>query len=130
MRRAFLIAILLAPAVSRAAPQNFGELVDLVITYINAGIGIALILGIVIYFYGVATSIPKLKSDDAERLRAHFVWGILALFVMFSVWGILALVRNTLFGGGSYSDFGSNGDVAGDCETFEDCVIGFDADDE
>ena len=92
------------------------------ITLINGGIGIALILGIVIYFYGVATSIPKFKTDDAERLRAHFVWGILALFVMFSVWGILALVRNTLFGGGTYDSFGGTASQV-NCKSLEDCAI-------
>lgn len=113
----------LVPGIAFAAPQTFGELVDLILELINAGIGLALILGIVIYFYGVATSIPKLRSDDSERLRAHFVWGLLALFVMFSVWGILALLRNTLFGGSSYDSFSDDGAYT-ECLSLEDCVIG------
>ena len=108
------------PAIALAAPHTFAELADLVTNLINGGIGVALILGIVVYFYGVATSIPKLGEGDAERLRAHFFWGILALFVMFSVWGILALVRNTLFGGGA---FGGDAPKQATCETIDDCII-------
>jgi hypothetical protein len=122
LRALVIIAAVFAPALALAAPQTFDELIDLFLQLINAGIGIALISGIVIYFFGVATSIPKLKSDDPERLRAHFVWGILALFVMFSVWGILALLRNTLFGGSSSGVFDNEAGFE-ECVSIEDCVI-------
>ncbi|HWO07124.1 MAG TPA: hypothetical protein VNM40_00915 [Candidatus Paceibacterota bacterium] len=122
MVRALAVAVMFLPTVVTAAPRTFDQLIDLIIRLLNAGIGITLILGIVIYFYGVATSIPKFRTDDSERLRAHFVWGLLALFVMFSVWGILALVRNTLFAGGGYT-FNNSTTVV--CEgSFEDCVYG------
>lgn len=121
MNRFLFFAILAFPSLALAAPRTFAELADLVTNLINGGIGVALILGIVVYFYGVATSIPKLGEGDAERLRAHFFWGIVALFIMFSVWGIVALLRNTLFGGGAYDLGGSGNQVL--CETLEDCVI-------
>lgn len=122
MWRALVVATIFLPALALAAPRTFDELVSLILRIINAGIGIALISGIVVYFYGVATSIPKLKTDDAERLRAHFVWGLLALFVMFSVWGILAVLRNTLFGGSSYDAFDDDGAFVA-CVSIEDCGI-------
>lgn len=121
MNRFLFFAILAVPSLALAAPRTFAELADLITNLINGGIGVALILGIVVYFYGVATSIPKLGEGDAERLRAHFFWGIVALFIMFSVWGIVALLRNTLFGGGAYDLGGSGNQVL--CETLEDCVI-------
>lgn len=128
MRIALIASLLLTPTLAFAAPQTFDELMDLFLTFISAATGIALIAGIVIYFYGVATSIPKMSTGDAERLRAHFVWGIIALFVMFSVWGILALLRNTLFGGsGGYGLDG--GYDTEECATFDDCVIGEDFND-
>ena len=120
MRKIILCAILVVPGVTLAAPHTFSELADLLTNLINGGIGVALILGIVVYFFGVATSISKIGEGDAERLRAHFLWGIIALFVMFSVWGILALVRNTLFGGGA---FGGDAPKQATCETIDDCII-------
>ncbi|MFZ2886873.1 MAG: hypothetical protein WA021_03580 [Minisyncoccia bacterium] len=123
MRWLPVVLFLLAPAIALAAPRTFKELTQMSLDLINGGIGIALILAIVIYFYGVATAIPHLKTDDSERLRAHFVWGILALFVMFSVWGILALLRNTLFSGSGYNELGAKGKVE-NCATFDDCVVG------
>lgn len=121
MRQLIFVALLF-PGLALAAPRTFSELADLLVNLINGGIGVALILGIVIYFYGLVTSIPHTSEGGSERLRAHFFWGILALFVMFSVWGILALLRNTLFGGGGYS-FGNGGGDQVLCESLDDCTV-------
>ena len=120
MRTLILLSLLL-PGLALAAPRTFEELADLIVNLINGGIGVALILGIVVYFYGLVTSIPHTSEGSSERLRSQFFWGILALFVMFSVWGILALLRNTLFGGG-YS-FGDSGGTQVLCESLDDFAI-------
>lgn len=117
-----ILGILTAPSIALAALNTFTDLANLALKIINSGIGVVLILGIVIYFYGVATSIPKMKEGDPERLRAHFFWGLLALFVMFSVWGILNVVANTLFGGGGTDALG--GSTGPLCEGIGDCEIG------
>jgi hypothetical protein len=39
------------------------------------------------------------KGDKMTELRTYIVWGILALFLMVSIWGVLQLLQNTLFGG-------------------------------
>ena len=120
MQRLIPFILLFTPLITLAAPRTFSELADLVTNLINGGIGIALILGIVVYFYGIAVSIPKTSEGDVERIKAHFFWGILALFIMFSVWGIVALIRNTLFGGGA---FGGDAPKQATCETIDDCII-------
>ena len=120
MKKAFIVGILLAPSLAFAAPRTFSELADLITNLINGGIGVALILGIVIYFWGIITTIPHQSKGDGERLRTHVVWGLAAIFIMFSVWGILALLRNTLFGGGGFNSGGGNQVL---CESLDDCAI-------
>ena len=123
MRRVILVALLFAPFVAAAAPNTLDELADLVLVYINAGIGIALIMGIVVYFYGVTSGLHKTMTGDSKDMRTQILWGIIALFVMFSVWGITALLRNTLFGGGAVDPF-SSGDQNFECDSLDDCVLG------
>lgn len=113
MRAALLI--LLVPTIAAAAPRTFSELAEYAIRYINAGIGTAIILGLVIYFYGIATGISSAARGEVSDLRKRIIWGMIALFVMVSVWGIVGLVRNSLFGGGGSGDFG------GGVEEF-DCI--------
>lgn len=126
MLRVLLLSLLAMPAIVVAAPRTFKELTDQWVGLLNAGIGIILTLGIVIYFYGVVTSIRKSKEGFTKEGRDQLLWGLLALFVMFSVWGILALLRNTLFGGGGGAGGLGNGGSGGDqaiCESLEDCMI-------
>lgn len=100
MFRIALSILLFLPSIALAAPRTFSELAENSIQIINGGIGVTIILGLVIYFYGIASGIGKLRGGGIEELRPRIVWGLVAIFVMVSVWGIVGLVRNTLFGGG------------------------------
>jgi len=51
------------------------------------------------------------------------MWGIIALFVMFSVWGILAVIRNTLFSGAGAGYGYTSKDDAALCKSLDDCAI-------
>lgn len=115
MRFVILFSVLVLPTITLAAPRTFSELAETVVQFLNAGITTAIILGLVIYFYGVATGLTNLRSGGTEELRKRIVWGLIALFVMVSVWGIVGLVRNTLFGGGGGGDFGGGGPQEFDC---------------
>ena len=59
--------------------EKFGQwpwprtrIADLITNLINGGIGVAFILGIVVYFFGIVTSMSKLREGDSERIRAYF----------------------------------------------------------
>lgn len=55
-------------------------------------------------------------------MRSYLVWGIIIIFVMVSIWGILQLLQNTLFGNGGYNSIGTNS--ATPCSSFTDCSFG------
>ena len=103
LRPLALVALFMPQLALASAPRTFSELANLIVTLIDSAAGLLVIAGIVIYFYGISTSIVKLKDEGGEKLRAYFVWGILVIFVMVSIWGILRLLQNTLFGGDHFS---------------------------
>ncbi len=118
--RVFAFVLLIIPQVAFAAPRTFDELAGSIVQLLNAGIGISIILGLVVFFYGLTVSIPHKEHADIERLRNTIIWGIIALFVMVSVWGILGLLRNTLFGGGG-GDFDLGGGDGVFCNSLDNC---------
>jgi hypothetical protein len=61
----------------------------------------------VFYFFSIARDIRKIGEGEAGMRKEYFFWGIIALFVMVSVGGILALLENTLFGSSSSMTGGS-----------------------
>lgn len=91
------LCLLAMPAVSEAAPRTWSELVNTLVSIMNSGIATLVTLALVAYFWGIATNILKFEGDP-EKKKAYFFWGIVILFVMVSIWGILGLVKNSLFG--------------------------------
>ena len=96
----FTFVALLLPAVAFAeAARTFQELAADVVEILDATTAVLIVAGIVVYFYGISTNILNFSDDAAEKVRTYFFWGIIVLFVMVSIWGILRLLQNTLFGG-------------------------------
>jgi hypothetical protein len=56
-------------------------------------IPIAFSLALLYFFYGVAKYIRSAGSDKDEG-RKIMVWGVVALFVMSSVWGLVYFIRS------------------------------------
>jgi hypothetical protein len=72
------------------------------------GIGTALLVGgaIALYFWGIAYNLFGSYAggkSNVTSLRSNIIWGLLALFVMFSIWGIVRLLGSALFGGNNFN---------------------------
>ncbi len=96
-----LSALLFIPMVTFAAPQTFPELVGLLVGFINLAVPIIIALAVLGFFWGVSQYIfsagDTSKIEDGRKLM---IYGIIALFVMVSIWGILRLLSNTFLGSG------------------------------
>jgi len=112
LRQAIVLGTLALPySAYAAAPKNFKELADSIGSIIDTGTGVLIVLGFAVYFWGISTNILKFE-DDPEKRKAYFIWGILVLFVMVSIWGIIGLIGNTLFGSGlGFTGSGSSSTV-------------------
>lgn len=94
--RLFIFTLAFLPYKAFAA-QTFADLVGRVIGVIDIAIpvvaGLILLMflwNVVRYVYGSADSTEK------GRAKALILWGMLALFVLFSVWGIVNILVSTL----------------------------------
>jgi hypothetical protein len=97
------LAMLLAPAVVFAAPRTFQDLAALVVQLLDSTTAVLVVAGIAVYFWGISTNILKFGEGEMEKLRNYFFWGIIVLFVMVSIWGILHLLQDTLFGSNAFN---------------------------
>lgn len=64
---------------------------------ITPAVKVIFALAVAYFVFGVFTYIRN-SDDPAERQTGgkHILYGTVGLFIMFSVWGIIALIRNTL----------------------------------
>ncbi len=81
----------------RNAFTKVQSLVDIFGQIVEALIPIAFGLAILAFFFGLAKYIFSAGDEDSKvDGKKIMIWGLVALFVMTSVFGIISLARNTL----------------------------------
>ena|SRR3989344_3052423 len=73
------------------ALATLGNFLDLLVPFL---VGLAVVL----FLWGVLTYVMAGADDEKKKNARNFmIWGIIAIFVMVSVWGIIEILTN-LFG--------------------------------
>ena len=104
--RVFLLLIaisivpLFADAQSSGAPRTFRELAVDIVDILSAATATVLAFAVVIFIWNIAKNMTTLGDGNKVKERnAFLLWGSFIMFVIVSIWGILGLLRNTLFQG-------------------------------
>lgn len=92
------IALAFAPALAFA--QNFGTngffgLLDAANTLINRLIPFIIALTILVFLWGIFRFVLAKDAEARKEARGYIVWGIISLFVMVSVWGLVNILVRT-----------------------------------
>lgn len=120
----FILVFALPLVAAAAAPATYRDLVTNLIAIMNYSIGTLVVLGVVLYLYGSAMNIIKTKEGDSSQNRKFLLMGIVILFVMVSVWGILELLQATFLEGGVFDPSGGDQEASGPCDFGDpDCSI-------
>jgi len=89
------ILVLAAPLVA-SAQSSFGA-IDIISTLRNviaATIPLVITLGLLVFLWGLLRYISKAGNENAmEEGRRLMLWGIITLFVMVSVWGLVGIIN-------------------------------------
>jgi hypothetical protein len=51
---------------------------------------------VILFFYGLASFILNADGTEKESGKKHMISGMVGLFIIFAVWGIVALVGDTV----------------------------------
>lgn len=101
--RNYILALLLilAPSlVSAATISSLSGLADFFLTIARSLIPIFITLALVAFFWGIAKFI--LAAGNPEKIeegRKIIIYGVISLFVMITLVGILSFLQATFFGG-------------------------------
>lgn len=88
------------PFVALAAPANFKELIKIFLDIINDLVRFLMVLALLFFLFNVFKLVfANGNSESIEEAKSFMVYGIIALFVMVSVWGLVNILTSTLFGG-------------------------------
>jgi hypothetical protein len=100
-----LVYVITPGLVYAAAPKNLVELANMLAAMFNSGATFLVLLAVIIFFSGVTISVFNKGQGkiDGKKFREMLLWGITIIFVMVSIWGIIRLLQETLFGNSNNS---------------------------
>jgi hypothetical protein len=100
---ALVIGALVFPLVSFAQDTNLTSFTSLstgLASIVKTLIPVAFGLAVLFFFWGLATYIIG-KDQDKEVAKKRMIWGVIAIFIMSSIWGIVGFISGTLGVGNS-----------------------------
>jgi glucan phosphoethanolaminetransferase (alkaline phosphatase superfamily) len=98
-----LVAVYALPmlAFAQSAPTSFQDLANSIVKILNAGAILLITAAVAVYFYNIVGNVFKINRGEGSGadLRKSLWLGLLIIFVMVSIWGIIQILQNSLFGG-------------------------------
>lgn len=91
-----LLPLIAAAQLSDAGGTTIGTILGKISEILNSVIPILMILATLIFLWGIISYITA--SGDEEKLksaRTYIIWGLIALFVMVAVWGLVQVLLTT-----------------------------------
>lgn len=90
-------ALLPAIVSAQAAFTTLQNIINQIKTIVNTLIPIVFALGVLAFFWGLVLYIFSQGNEEKKKDgKGIMLWALVALFVMASVWGIIALAQRTL----------------------------------
>lgn len=89
------------PALAFAAPASFKEFAELAVQILQgfiallfASLAVGLLYGVVLFFANAD------NEQKRSEIKQYLLWGVIGVVVVMGIWGILALLRESIFGTG------------------------------
>lgn len=85
-------------------PRNIGELFEFTLCLLQGSVVPFLVgLGLIIFLFGVLKYVSAGDNEEKrESGRGMMIFGIIALFVMISVWGFVRILHQSFFAGDAF----------------------------
>lgn len=89
----------LTPVVALAQGNNFASLVGIAVGMVKSLIPLVIALSLLYFSWGLFQLIKTNNEGSREDAIKMMTYGIVALFVMVGVWGLVQVLTSTFFGG-------------------------------
>ncbi len=83
-----------APTIVLAA--DLGDTIDTISGLIASLIPLVIGIAVVVFIWGILKYVVAKDEDSQKEARSVMIYGIIVLFVMVAVWGLVDLLANTL----------------------------------
>ena len=95
MKKILGLSLALAPVISLASTGDLTSLAGKISDLFGLAMPLLLSLAVIFFVYALLQYILKAGEEQATA-RQQMIWGIIILFVMVSVWGLVNILGNTV----------------------------------
>ena len=90
-----VFSVLFLPLITLAAtPANFKDVILIVVEILTSILPVIVLLSLIYFFWGLAQYMKSDKEKSSES-KTIMINGIVALFIMVSVWGFVSILTTT-----------------------------------
>ena len=93
MKKVISLAVSLSPFVAMAA--TIFDIIDVIANVVSTLIPLLISIALLVFFYGVVKYIIAKGPEAKETAKDTMIYGIIGLFAIVAVWGLVALIKNT-----------------------------------
>jgi hypothetical protein len=97
----------MALAQSYAPNQGIGGLFTFVGGILNRVVPLLIALAVVYFIWQVFAYTIAGDEEKKKEAKTHIIWGIVGIFIMVSVWGLVAILQSTFGTSGVQENIGS-----------------------
>ena len=92
----FALLVLALPLLADAQQATgIFNLIQVVTRILNALVALFVLVAVVVFFWGLIKYLLNVGEEKAKGLQT-MIWGIIAIFVMVSIWGIIRILQQTI----------------------------------
>lgn len=104
-----LVAVspLIALAQGYAPNQGIGGLFSFAGSILNRVVPLLIAVAVVFFIYEVLMYTIAGDEEKKKAAKTHIIWGIVGIFIMVSVWGLVAILQSTFGTSGVQENIGS-----------------------
>lgn len=98
MKKLIASLLVLVPSVAFAQTSAITDVNGLTFKLTNLGntfIGLLIAVAVIWIIFNVVRFIINADSEDRGKYRSAVLWGIVGLFVILSIWGLVKILTNT-----------------------------------
>lgn len=96
MKKLIPVIISAAPMFAFAAVTDVSSLIGTIKTLIESVIPLLMVIATVIFLWGIISYIMAAGDEEkVKEARSYIIYGLIGLFVMVSVWGLVGIIANT-----------------------------------
>jgi len=96
MKYLFPLSLAAFPVFVGAQAGGVFNLLELVSDLVRATVPVIIGLAVLVFIFGILKYVVAKDSDAQKEARSVILWGVIILFVMVSVWGLVNLLGDTL----------------------------------